>query len=502
MPDKKWTKFPPKKPDNSHLYTPAVKHNWSEYQKNIFRNIAKENGHLIVEAYAGSAKTTSIVESFKYVPKGKKTLVLAFNKIIQEELRSRAPSYTEVFTFHSLGFRAIKQRFGTVELDDNKVFDLVKSQLGDDADFDLIINICETVAYCKYGLQDTPNQIDDIISKFGIDLCETDKKQFINLVIKTLGLDKANTAIIDFNDMCYFPFVYNLPLGQYDYVYVDEAQDLNKSQLVMAKKACKIDDGRIVMVLDPYQALYSWRMADTSILEDLKQQSATKILPLPISYRCPKLVIDLAQNWVPDITCPDTAIQGEVKDISLNDLYKLAKPGCFILSRTNAPMVKICMSLIRNNVRANIRGRDIGKQLNYLIKKSKKKEIPAFLKWLENWKNEEVEKLKAKNFNTENVLDRQECLINLCDECKTLKEVSKRIDDLFNDTDEKNIVILSTVHRAKGLEREDVFLLRWTFRAWFDKMFLLEKPNEECNIAYVAATRSKKRLFVVQKPIV
>jgi superfamily I DNA/RNA helicase len=283
---------------------------------------------------------------------------------------------------------------------------------------------------------------------------------------------------------------------------VDEAQDLNKSQLVMAKKACKIDDGRIVMVLDPYQALYSWRMADTSILEDLKQQSATKILPLPISYRCPKLVIDLAQNWVPDITCPDTAIQGEVKDISLNDLYKLAKPGCFILSRTNAPMVKICMSLIRNNVRANIRGRDIGKQLNYLIKKSKKKEIPAFLKWLENWKNEEVEKLKAKNFNTENVLDRQECLINLCDECKTLKEVSKRIDDLFNDTDEKNIVILSTVHRAKGLEREDVFLLRWTFRAWFDKMFLLEKPNEECNIAYVAATRSKKRLFVVQKPIV
>src|SRR5271167_546946 len=108
---KKVSKFPPKKPDNSHIIKAPVKHNWSEYQKNIFRNVNKDTGHLIVEAYAGSAKTTSIVESFRYLPKGKKTLALAFNKIIQEELRSRAASYVEVFTFHSLGFRAIKQRF-------------------------------------------------------------------------------------------------------------------------------------------------------------------------------------------------------------------------------------------------------------------------------------------------------------------------------------------------------------------------------------------------------
>jgi superfamily I DNA/RNA helicase len=80
-----------------------------------------------------------------------------------------------------------------------------------------------------------------------------------------------------------------------------------------------------------------------------------------------------------------------------------------------------------------------------------------------------------------------------------LEEVRQKIDELFNDTDEKNIVILSTVHRAKGLEREDVFLLKWTFRAWFDKMHLLDKPNEECNIAYVGATRSKNRLFVVNR---
>jgi DNA helicase-2/ATP-dependent DNA helicase PcrA len=292
---KKTSKFPPKKPDNSHIIKHNVKHNWSEYQKNIFKNIAQEKGHLVVEAYAGSAKTSSIIESFKYVPKGKKSLVLAFNKIIQEEMKARAPSYiSDILTFHSLGFRAIKQRFGVVELDDYKVSNLVKEQLGKDTNYDLIDNISNTVAFCKYGLQDAPNQVDEIIYNFGIDLCEMDRKQFISLVIKTLGLDKLMTSKIDFNDMCWMPFVYNLPLGQFDYVFVDESQDLNKSQLVMAKKACKVEDGRIIMVLDPYQALYSWRMADTSVLADLKKQEGTKTLPLPISYRCPKQIIGLA----------------------------------------------------------------------------------------------------------------------------------------------------------------------------------------------------------------
>jgi DNA helicase-2/ATP-dependent DNA helicase PcrA len=495
------TKYPPKKAI-PYIFKPAIKHNWSEYQKAIFKNISQGDGHLIIEAYAGAAKTTSIIESFKYVPKGKKSIALAFNKRIQEELQSRAPSYIETFTFHSLGFRAIKQRFGKVELDDYKVFNLVKDQLAPHNDFDLITNICNTVAFCKYGLLDTPSQIGDLIDRFSVDLCEMDRKVFINLVAKTLSYDKALTTKIDFNDMCWFPFVYNLPMGLYDYVYIDERQDLNKSQLVIAKTVCRPGTGRIIAVGDENQALYSWRLADNSIIDEIKKQSKTKILPLPISYRCPQVIIDLAKNWVADISCPDTAITGEIKDISLNELYKLARPGCFILSRTNAPLIKICMSLIRNNVKANIRGRDVGQQLNHLIKKSKKKQIPVFLKWLENWKNEEVARLKEKNFSPENVLDRYECLVSLCEECSTLIKVSSKIDELFDDTDENNIVILSTVHRAKGLERDDVFLLRWTFRVWFDQMHFIDKPNEEANIAYVAVTRCKKHLFIVQKSVV
>lgn len=499
MPKK--SKFPPKRSDNSYIVKFTPKLEWSQWQKAIFRNVNKETGHLVVEAYAGSSKTTSIVESFKYVPKGKKILALAFNKIIQEELQSRSPSYAECLTFHSLGLRAIKHRFGKgIIIDDYKCSNIVKTILGDDIEYDLIDNFCKTVAFCKYGLLDTPNDIEYLIDRFGIDLCGYEKDKFAKIVCQILKICKADTTTIDFNDMCWFPFVYNLPLGNYHYVYVDEVQDLNKAQLVMAKKACDPFTGRIVAVGDPNQALYGWRMADTSVLEDIKKKESTKILTLPISYRCPKSIIDLAKQWVPDIACPETAILGEVIDISLNELYSQAKPGSFILSRTNAPLIKICMTFIKRGIKANIRGRDIGDQLAYLIKKSKKKTIQSFLKWLETWKTDEVERLQKKNINPENIVDKYECLSNLCEECSSLDEVVTRIDELFNDTDEKNIIWLSTVHRSKGLETDEVFILRWTFKVWFDQdMSLLEKPFEEGNIAYVAATRVKKKLILVRK---
>src|SRR5271157_3304842 len=130
---KKVSKFPPKKIDKSYLHIAQPKRNWSAYQKDIFRDIAQGTGHTVVVARAGSGKTSTIVEGFKYLPKGKKTLMVAFNKSIAEELKQRAPSYVDVMTLHSLGFRAIKQSFGAdVVLDNDKAHVLVSTLIGDD----------------------------------------------------------------------------------------------------------------------------------------------------------------------------------------------------------------------------------------------------------------------------------------------------------------------------------------------------------------------------------
>ena len=130
MTSKKISKFPPKKEDKSYIVKAAPKRNWSDYQKAIFKDIAKGSGHTVVIARAGSGKTSTIIEGFKYIPKAKKTLMVAFNKNIADELKQRSPSYVEVFTLHSLGFRAIKQTFGNVALDNDKAKKIVQSIIG------------------------------------------------------------------------------------------------------------------------------------------------------------------------------------------------------------------------------------------------------------------------------------------------------------------------------------------------------------------------------------
>lgn len=490
-------KFPPKKQE-IEVFKKPIKHEFSIYQKRIFKDINSGIGHTIVEAYAGSGKTYSLVEAIKYVPKGKKVLCLAFNKDIAKELKSRVSDVHEVATFHSIGFRAIKQRFGKVDIDQFKMKNIL-SKMVDEKELDLIDNLCQTICYCKYTLVDVPSKIEKIIVNYGVDLCGLELKEFISIVVRALSENKKQTNIIDFDDMCLFPYLFNLNLGKFDFVMCDEHQDCNASQLTMALKAVG-NNGRIIAFGDKFQACYSWRGADNTIIQRLIDSPNAKILSLPISYRCPTKVLDLCRLWVKNIEAKPNAPEGNVEDISLNQLYDKAKPGSFILSRTNAPLIKICMNFVRRGVKANIKGRDIGNQLTYLIKKSKKKDIPSFLKWLDAWKDEQLKFLQEKKMNTENLMDRYECVLTVAEESKNIKEMISKIDSLFNDVDGKNVITLSSVHRSKGKETDDVFVLRWSHRIWLDNLtHLIEFPNEESNLAYIAASRSRKNLYIVHK---
>jgi len=476
------------------VFKPNVKREWSQYQKDIFKDIAKSTDHTVVIARAGSGKTSTIVEGFKYIPRGKKTLMVAFNKSIATELKERAPSYIDVMTLHSLGFRAVKQAFGEVTLDNDKSRLLTASIIGDDYDlWELNQSICKCVSLCKGFLFDTPAKIEELIEKFGIEMFELKPEQFIQNVIKVLSLAKAQKKVIDFDDMIWFPFVYRLNVGKFDVVFVDEAQDLNAAQIVMVMSAIKAG-GRIVAVGDPAQSIYQFRGADSEAMTNIINKLSAKTLPLSVTYRCPKKIVKLAQEVVPDIEAHTSAPDGLVIDLTTTDLLKTVKPGDFILSRTNAPLVKYCMALLKSGVPANIQGRDVGANLLYFIKKSKAKTINAFIQYVNEWKDQEVKRLLSEKKDTGTTLDKAECLLNLCDGTLTIKDLKDTIAKLFDDTDDEKKVILSTTHKAKGLERDRVFVLAGTYR------YGPGVTGEEANLWYVAITRAKKELYLVRKP--
>lgn len=77
---------------------------WSQYQQDIFAFVENETGNAIVEAVAGSGKSTTGVEAMNRIPAGQSSIFLAFNKSIAEELKAKG---VNARTFHSLTYSPV-----------------------------------------------------------------------------------------------------------------------------------------------------------------------------------------------------------------------------------------------------------------------------------------------------------------------------------------------------------------------------------------------------------
>ena len=79
----------------------------------------------------------------------------------------------------------------------------------------------------------------------------------------------------------------------------------------------------------------------------------------------------------------------------------------------------------------------------------------------------------------------------LAEGLKTVAQVMSRIEEIFADKAGKDVLLFSSTHKAKGLEWDRVFMLDWTFRP--------QRGIEEENLWYVAVTRAKNTLYLVQE---
>ena len=173
------------------------------------------------------------------------------------------------------------------------------------------------------------------------------------------------------------------------------------------------------------------------------------------------------------------------------------RPGDIVLSRTNSPLVGICMALIKEKRRAAIKGKDIGKGLIFMIKRSNAGSVEDFLEWLEDWKTDQCNKLAKRKKEATHITDKYDVMVAVCENARSLEEVKNNLRDLFEDVKEGKDkkpegfagVLLSSVHKFKGLESERIFLLTPTFKRG--------KSAEEDRIWYVAVTRSKRELYLV-----
>ena len=475
----------------------------STFQQAIYNWVEDGNNSpvgksLVVEAVAGSGKTTTGVKMLGLVPLDQHVLFVAFNKHIAKELAKRAPKHVRVSTYHSLGFKAVRQAFGNVKVDEKKVDRILEQYFDKYTQGHLFKPVKQLVSLVKANLTGTSlEELVNLTYYYGIELNESEAEIF-QAVQYVMGKVVALTNVIDFDDMCYFPVHFKLMMDKYDFIFIDEAQDTNKVQIALAM-ACVKPNTRIVACGDRYQSLYGFRGADVDAIPNLIEALKAETLPLSITYRNPKVVVAMVNERFPHIPleAANGALDGEITDLIYGDAIMKMASGDMILCRNNAPLVKPAFALIRNGVKAVIRGRDIGKGLISLIAKMNAQDTSELFVKLSQYENMEVAKLllAEKNAQAESLQDKIDTIYAIAEGCKYVFEVERKIEDVFSD--EVEGVVFSTVHKAKGLEADNVFILKPDLMPSRHAKMSWELQQEE-NIMYVAYTRALKKLVFVR----
>ena len=94
--------------------------------------------------------------------------------------------------------------------------------------------------------------------------------------------------------------------------------------------------------------------------------------------------------------------------------------------------------------------------------------------------------------------DKVDCIRILSGDCKGVNDLTNKLGRLFQDTAGKGQVVLSSVHKAKGLEADWVYIFKPHL---LPHPKLIDKANgsQEINLKYVAYTRAIKYLMIVNE---
>jgi len=479
----------------------------SKYQKTVYTYIQMGKGNAVIDAVAGSGKSTTIVNALKLIPSDKRVLFLAFNKSIVEELKIKIGNMdnVDICTLHSLGCKVTLRVYKSVVndskysawLNDGIYSGFIAPEMSlsaeDKADWKEAIG--KLIDLGRVNLVHDKQQLGELAYKYGIFVVDNE----LDVALRGIEWGKNNTAKIDFTDMIYLPVVKDTRMLQYDWVFIDECQDLNAAQRNLFLKCVK-PRGRFVAVGDPRQAIYGFAGADVSSFNLLKTIPHTVKLPLSVCYRCDSDIIQLAKEIVPKIEARDNAPAGTIcRESKIADV----KDGDMILCRVSAPLVDLCMRYIGQGVKAYVKGRDVGTNLVNMIKKTKREKMTDVIERLRRELSKiigkEVAKTKcseeeAKNSSAYKTYeDKLNAIEVLGDGLETATEVINRIDAIFSD-DSRSGICLSTVHKSKGLESDNVFIL-CPEKFYLKRAMQIEwMAEQEKNLVYVAYTRAKHYL--------
>lgn len=506
----------------------------SKFQKEIFNFIEKGTGNAVINAKAGAGKTTTIVKAMELIKPNKNVLFIAFNRSIEEELSQKLKQYknVDVKTFHSLGVSLAKKY---IKKNNEMEVNEYKYSLYIDKNVDIFLgnefkldgneirkyknNLRQLVDFARFNLGQISRDIKRISNKYEIKCVANE----CEIVPKILNWGIENLDTIDFNDMIWVCVEKDFNVyKKYDYIFIDEAQD---SSIVQQKLIDKLKNRgcKTIAIGDEFQCINAFAGADYDAFLNFMKKSDV-ILDLPISYRCPKEIVNEVQKKFPEIKIEysNNAIEGKI-NYDVNPYSP--QEGDIVLCRNGLQLVQLYMKYNKINKKSYIKGRNLRYNLLSILNSIKMDELsidlkndgvfPRLYQNLFKLINSEIEKTgivyEDVVYNKEiiDIIDSIKALEILSEGCTNKKYLLEKINIIFiNDDEEFNNkgnkeesgVCLSTIHKAKGLEYDNVYILcpslmpsRHAKKDW--------EVKSERNLEYVAMTRAKKTLNYISEKL-
>lgn len=522
-------------------------------------NLSKEQTTVInhttqpalVLAGPGSGKTTVITQRLLRLISDYadvKIICLTFSKAATLEMESRfhsilpnASDYVHFSTLHSLAYAIMKR--GTPA---GKMPMLLDSKDCPYNKYAILQKIYREINNRSISVTETEKLI-GWISRSRNDSLDTAKTdvhvQIKNFEAIKLQFEryKRENNLIDFDDM----MLYALNIlqndkaqqtywsGLYDFVQVDEGQDLTPSQFKMIEFIAPHNN--IFIVADDDQSIYGFRgTSPKNIIHFEKDLQCTRYV-LNNNFRCASEIVSFSSNMIKknSMRFPKNYISqnknpGKVRllhtkntycqaEFIQNDILTGTQKNFGILYRNNDSSMVPAALLIKNHISFQISGGTLEpytEYINLFLMECIKAGVPGCK--MPNVYQTVVTrgfatlcKSRKKSYDqeadtVETVIDLLYAVFELCQNLTEVRDLLIKLDKTYQsgqyegDILPEKEIFLSTIHSAKGLEYDTVYLINVNKDKFPGKSSvsgtLLE---EERRLFYVGATRARQFLSVM-----
>lgn len=286
-----------------------------------------EKGALLVLASAGSGKTRVLTERIRRLIQKTKRQILAitFTNKASEEIKDRLKDIADleekayIGTFHSFCCSIIEKHGNVIG------YNTIPHIFSDDEDrLKLIEDIFNQIpsVWKKYNEKSTKEK--KAFKHRALDFISSIKKEVIlDKELQEKGLNRDDILIylnyrdmmkslnaIDFDDLLFFaykifmanPNIASLYRRNFEYICIDEAQDMNKAQYLFLR-ALSGDNKNVMLVGDPKQSIYGFNGSSSDYMTVFFKKDYSPIeIELKENYRSAKRILEYANRIMPNST--------------------------------------------------------------------------------------------------------------------------------------------------------------------------------------------------------